>query len=121
MATMGINPEEDTSTDNGSQPQVEEFSSDSTSESDDKEKEEESKDEESKDEDDQSRDSISTVEKDCGKPTSFKPSYLNAVLKGKFNSFHIIGEHRENVMQKERINIADNISEDTFHRSGAAA
>ena len=93
-AMIDINQEEETSTDNGSNPQVEEISSNCTLKLEDK------KEEDSQDEEEQSRNSISTEEKDCEKPTSFKPSYLNTVLKGKFNSFHILGEHRENIMRK---------------------
>ena len=34
--------------------------------------------------------------------TPSKPTYLDAVLQGKFNSFHVLREHREAIMRKEQ-------------------
>ena len=57
--------------------------------------------------------STDTVQKDCIVHPS-KPTYLDAVLQGKFNSFHALREHREAIMMKERVNTADDASQDTL-------
>ena len=58
-------------------------------------------------------DSVSTVAKDCGLQPP-KPTYLDAVLQGKFNLFHVLGEHREAVMMKEQMHTSDEASQDIF-------
>ena len=60
--------------------------------------------------------SAKTVQKEV-RVTPSKPTYLDAVLQGKFNSFHVLGEHREAIMRKERINMTDDASQDTFQRT----
>ena len=44
--------------------------------------------------------SADTVQKEVTVAPS-KSTYLDAVLQGKFNSFHVLGDHREAIMMKE--------------------
>ena len=62
--------------------------------------------------------SADMVQKECIMTPS-KPTYLDAVLQEKFNSFHLLGDHREAIMMKERINISDDASQDIFQRTGS--
>ena len=62
--------------------------------------------------------SADTVQKECI-VTPSKPTYLDTVLQGKFNSFHALGDHREDIMMKERITTADDASQDTFQWTGS--
>ena len=91
---MDTNPEANIQNVDGSNTPMEELSTDSTSQSDKEENEDESDGEDNELRDSESKDSVSTVEKECKKLIPSKPLYLNAVLKGKFNSFHILGKYR---------------------------
>ena len=62
--------------------------------------------------------SISMEAKACDSPPT---TYLDAVLNGKFNSFHILGKHRENLMMRERVQTSYDASKDTFQHTGSAA
>ena len=62
--------------------------------------------------------SVNTVQKEVS-ATPSKPTYLDGVLQGKFNSFHVLGEHREVIMRIEPINTTDDTSQDIFQRTGS--
>ena len=90
---------------------------------DNEEMEEIDQEEASMQEDDSTRDeedSVSTTAKDCGLQLP-KTTYLDAVLQGKFNSFHVSGEHREAVMMKDQMNTSDEALQDTFQWTGSTA
>ena len=58
-------------------------------------------------------DLVSTAAKACGLHPP-KITYLDVVLQGKFNLFHVLGEHREAVMMKEQMHTSDEASQDIF-------
>ena len=65
-------------------------------------------------------DLVSTTAKDCTLHLP-KATYLDAVLQGKFNLFHVLGEHQEAVMMNEGMTISDDASQDTFKWTGSTA
>ena len=62
--------------------------------------------------------SVITEEKECNIPPP-KSTYLDAVLQGNFNSFHVLGDHQESVMMREWVNVSDDASQDTFQWTGS--